>query len=44
MSAPVFDMLSMLDDWVNRSEVGAPSEAVAFTPELAKLGLVEVRG
>jgi hypothetical protein len=40
----VFDVLGVLDDWTDRSELGTASEVDEFICELTQLGLVEVRG
>ena len=44
LSPPVFDVLAALDDWTNRSELGAASEVDEFISELAQHGLIEARG
>jgi len=44
LSPPVFDVLAALDDWTNRSELGATSEVDEFISELAQYGLIEARG
>jgi hypothetical protein len=40
----VYDVLGAIDDWTNRSALGATPEADALVRDLAEHGLVEVRG
>jgi hypothetical protein len=42
IALPVFQALGMLDDWTDRSGLGAVSEVDEFIAELARHGLVEV--
>jgi hypothetical protein len=39
-----FDLLSLLEEWTDRNELGAGSEVDSLVSELAQHGLVEVRG
>jgi hypothetical protein len=41
---PVFDVLGVLDDWTDRSELGTAPEVDELICELAQSGLIEVRG
>jgi hypothetical protein len=42
MSPLVFEVLGMMDDWTDRSELGAPSQVDELIDKLARHGLVEV--
>jgi hypothetical protein len=44
VAPPVFGVLRALDDWTDRSELGATSEADELISELAQHGLIEARG
>jgi hypothetical protein len=44
MPPSVFDVLGTLDDWIDRSELGPAPVVDALVNELARFGLVEVRG
>jgi hypothetical protein len=39
----VYDVLAAIDDWTDRSALGATPEADALIRELAEHGLIEVR-